>query len=246
MNSRLRTARVLFVAGLFFVGSANAQVLLISDFNSAAATNDGWQKYAGGDFGTAIGWASTGGVGGTGGLSLTEAGQGTNDYFSAPAKFLGNQSVFYGGTLSFDLKIQYNVTTSDLPEGDNVILTGAGTSLAFTLPSFPVSTGFTTYSLSLQASSGWYLVGTSTAPTPQQLQAVLGNLTDLRILGDWHNGPELSVLDNFQLTTVPEPATSVLVATGMAALGYLARLSRSRKAVPRSQPHDSRPSRTGR
>ncbi len=211
-----------FAAPCFTV-NAQAQIIL-SDFNSVATTTDGWQKYSGGDGGSSVSWTAIGGNGGTGGLVLNDAATGQNDYFDAPAKFLGNQSVFYGGTLSFDLLITSPV---DLPEADNVVLTGNGVSISYNLLSYPVTTGFTSYSINLLENSGWFITGTSTAPSQSQMLSVLSNLTDLRILADWHNGPENDVLDNVQLAAVPEPTRAALL-LGCGALAFV-RFARRRQ-----------------
>lgn len=193
-----------------------AQIVL-SDFNSAALTTDGWQKYSGGDGGSSVTWSASGGDGDSGCLVLNDAASGQNDYFAAPAKFLGDQSIFYGGTLGFDFKITSSV---ELPVADNVILSGNGISIACALPVTPVTTGFTTYSLSLLPSSGWYMIGTTIAPTQTQMQGLLTSLTDLRILADWHNGPESDILDNVHFAAIPEPNTGALLFLGCGALAF--------------------------
>src|SRR5262249_42780714 len=129
--------------------AAHAQTIL-SNF---AANVDGWTRYSGGDGSSSVSWTSTGGTSGSGGLVLNDSAGGLNDYFDAPAKFLGNQSTFYGGTLSFDLEISFTVGGGDLPEAENVVLTGNGTSVAYTLPAYPVPGSFTTYSISLNESA---------------------------------------------------------------------------------------------
>jgi hypothetical protein len=213
MNSRALRFTLIAFSAVVAATAAHAQAVL-SNF---ASNVDGWTRGLG-DSGSSVSWTATGGVGGGGGLVLNDSAGGQNDYFAAPAKFLGNQAAYYGGTLSFDLEISFTVGAGDLPEGDNVILTGNGTSIVFTLPAYPVPASFTTYSINLTAASGWYITGTSTAPTTVQMQGILGNLTDFRILGDWHNGVETDVLDNVQLTAIPEPSIAAL-SSGLVVLG---------------------------
>ena len=210
-------------AVLLLPGVLHAQVVL-SDFSAGV---DGWQKYSGGDSGTTVSWTSTGGNGGGGGLILNDAAQGINDYFDAPAKFLGNQAGFLGGSLSFDLEVsQLPLDNTGAPNNDYpdaVVLTaniaGNTVAIAHRLALAPVTTGFTSYAISLTDTSGWYVAGGlySNTISPGQMQSVLSNLTDLRILADWHNGVENDALDNVQIAAVPEPSTLSLLSLAVAA-----------------------------
>lgn len=210
-------------AALLLPGFLQAQVVL-SDFSAGV---DGWQKYSGGDSGTTVAWTSTGGTGGGGGLILNDAAQGINDYFDAPAKFLGNQAGFLGGSLSFDLEVSQlpldNIGSPNNDYPDGVVLTatiaGNPVAIAHRITPTPVTTGFTSYALSLTDTSGWYVAGGLYANTisPGQMQIVLSNLTDLRILADWHNGVENNVLDNVQFAAVPEPSILSLLSWAVAA-----------------------------
>lgn len=208
----MRFLRFFAVSALFGSLSLGLRAqLVLSDFN---AGTDGWLPYTAGahDATIAVSWNATGGAGGTGGLVLNDPGSGVDDYYAAPAKFLGDNSVFYGGTLSYDLKL------SIAPGGgtvDNVILTGNGLSLASAVHPAPLVGSFTSYTLTLTETSGWYLVGTATAPTQAQMQSVLSNTTGLRIWGDWGVGPEAETLDNVRLAAVPEPGTWALFGGGV-------------------------------
>lgn len=198
--------------------SARAQVVL-SDFETGL---DGWLPYTAGthDAAVSVSWNATAGVGGSGALVLNDPGTGADDYFVAPAKFLGDKSSCYGGTLSFALELTLSAV-SGLPE--NLLLTGGGLTIAASLSPAPTTGGFTSYSLSLVETSGWHLAGTATAPTQMQMQSILGNLTEFRLLGDWGNGAEAARLDNVRLAAVPEPSTLLLLAAGGALIGLVRR-----------------------
>ncbi|XP_069890397.1 laminin subunit gamma-2 [Dipodomys merriami] len=116
-------------------------------------------------------------------------------YFVAPAKFLGNQQVSYGQTLSFDYRVDRG---GRHPSSHDVILEGAG--LRITAPLIPLGKtlpcGLTktyTFRLSEHPSSNW---------SPQlsyfEYRRLLRNLTALRIratYGEYSTG----YLDNVTL-----------------------------------------------
>lgn len=222
---KIRSLVGLAAAFALALSEAVAQTV-VSDFDSGL---DGWLPYTAGrhDSTVAVSWDATGGLSGSGALVLNDPGSGADDYFTAPTKFLGNKSAYYGGTLSFDLKL--TIPAGGL-EADNVVLTGNGLSIAFAVSPYPNTSAFTSYPISLVETSGWYLVGTTTAPTSVQMQQLLGNLTEFRIMGDWGLGAEAERLDNVRLSAVPEPNTLALFASGaivLAAGQYL----RRRRAV---------------
>jgi hypothetical protein len=205
---RMLRARILLIlACLFSALSLRAQVVL-SNFN----TNDeGWLAYAGGDPTTSLSYSSAGGVGGTGAVVLNEPANGQNDYFLAPGTFLGNMSAYYNGTLSFALKLDNSWGGA---EAAMVILTGASMSIGF-LPAstanYPITTAFTVYTVNLNTTTAWVHTDasdmtTGATATALEIQSILGNLTSVRILGDWSNSPDHDLLDNVTLAAIPEPS----------------------------------------
>ena len=145
-------------------------------------------------------------------------------FFDAPAKFLGNQSAAYGGSLRFDVK-----TSPAIPEwtGDpDVLLISGSAVLVFDFADNP-GTAFVTRTVGL--SEGLWRVGglNGAFATQSELLGVLGNLTALRIRGEYVSSVvgdpstfELASLDNVVLTPVPEPKIALLMSLGVVAIGY--------------------------
>lgn len=116
-------------------------------------------------------------------------------FFTAPQKYLGDASAFYGGTLRFDLKAELD--SSYLY--DDVQLAGAGITLAYDCTPAPGVT-WTTYTVPL-SEVGWKVNSLKgVAATRAQFEKVLGDLTRLRIRGEFKNGlNDTAWLDNVYL-----------------------------------------------
>ena len=132
--------------------------------------------------------------------------------FAAPAKFLGDKSAYYGGTLSFDLGATWN----DGVAYPNAVLYSGGNAVAY-VTSPPATVGFTSYSLPL-APGGWSWNG-ATVATAAQIQSVLADLDGLFVSADWFSGADDARLDNVRLAAVPEPASLAAMAT-LGLLGF--------------------------
>ncbi len=213
---------VLLVCLLCLVSVSYAGVLVESTFD---ANDDGWQV---GDFSgpTASPLAPTylASGGNPGGFIRA------NDYFSwnaflAPAKFLGNQSAAFGGSLNFDQR----VLSTDNIDYYAVVLEGGGLQVGYSagLP----GTDWTSFSIPF-TSAGWFKnlnwsLGYGGDPiTPAELQNVLSNLTALRLEADWQTGGDQVDLDNVRLlsaTATPVPASVLFMVTGLLGLAFGAR-----------------------
>lgn len=114
-------------------------------------------------------------------------------YWQAPPKFLGDLSAAYGTALTFDMRQSSQVNpTNDV----DVILVGAGMRLVFDTPYNP-TTSWTSYRVPLTVSGGWKKDSLNgPAPTREEMVAVLGSLTELRIRGDYIFGQSECSLDN--------------------------------------------------
>ena len=144
-------------------------------------------------------------------------------YFVAPAKFLGNKMSAYGTALSYDIHIS---TRDSSPWGaPDVVLVGAGMTLNWFGPAPPAAT-WTDYDIALSETAGW-LKSDSTPPSSGEMQAVLGDLTQLHIRAEYRTGDDRAYLDNVRL--VPEPSTFILLTMGtLALLAYAWRKRRCR------------------
>jgi hypothetical protein len=197
------------------LSTAHGAIIATSNFNTDA---EGWTSF--GD-GSPVQWRATGGNP-DGHIAVGDNLQGDTWFFLAPTKFLGDASAAYGEFLSFDLR--QNVTTNQYNDRD-VILTGAGMTLIYDTPVNPATSGFTSYSVPLVGAAGWTFGSLSgRAATEAEMQTVLGDLTSLRIRGEYSGGLDQGFLDNVVLggnPIVPEPASIVIYCLGAACVfGY--------------------------
>ena len=168
----------------------------------------------------AVAWNASGGN--PGGYISASDPSGQWFWFSAPAKFLGNQSAAFGSSLQYDVFVD---PTAGRPF-PVVMLTGDGQRLFFEGGS--PTAAFASYSVPMTP-KGWRLNDWQggAEPTDLQMQTVLGSLDGLYISGDWFAGDEVAGLDNVRFGTepsvVPEPCTSALLLLGGLPLVMLSR-----------------------
>lgn len=118
-------------------------------------------------------------------------------YFSAGDDWLGDQSAAYGGSLVYEL----NQSATDGIQNTvpyNVVLVGAEDTLRFQATGNP-GTDFTRYVVPLVEGEGWLVAGRDEAPTQAQMQAVLADLRELRIIGEFRGDDDTGCLDNVAL-----------------------------------------------
>jgi hypothetical protein len=134
-------------------------------------------------------WVSSGGNPG-GYAEAVDAAAGDDVLWNAPAKFLGDLSAYYGGTLRFDRE----VTSAGYTPDHDVWLTGPAGTVRWKLATKPGTT-WTRQSVMLLPAK------TSPATTEANLRAILANVTGLQIEGEYEYGGETDSLDNVFLTT---------------------------------------------
>jgi alkaline phosphatase D len=166
-------------------------------------------------------------------ISVDDLELGMTWFFLAPAKFLGNQSAAFGGSLQFDLSMAGDPNAPRINQPDaRLIDTDSGLNLVFDAspdPSFFPNWSSFTIPLVI-ASAGWK-VGNLAGPaaTDAQLLTALSSLDVLRIRGEFFSGgnpPDTGSLDNVKLvqsSTVPEPASLLLIGAGLIALTWVRR-----------------------
>ncbi len=161
--------------------------------------SDGWVLSGNGD-GTSLTLLPEGGNPG-GHLCGKDLKDGDTWYFVAPAKYLGNLTSAYGKRLTFDLKQE---KTFNQIRGRDVVLNGGGLALTYNVR-FAPGTEWTPFSVTLDNDSGWLVENGASegmAATQEDMQAVLRNLTSLRIRGEYYDGPNDSAcLDNVYFGT---------------------------------------------
>lgn len=159
--------------------------------------NEGWRTT--GDPSTEIpGWVSMGGNPG-GYIRGIDAAVGGIWYFRAPLKFTGNKCEAYGRYLRWDQTINGIPNQQGSGGSPDLLLFGAGLTLAYDNPVTPGTT-WTHYDVLLREDAGWRLNDNNgPAPTQAQFRAVLANLNGLQIRGEYITGDDNGCLDNFIL-----------------------------------------------
>ncbi|HFC11370.1 MAG TPA: hypothetical protein ENJ56_00900, partial [Anaerolineae bacterium] len=142
-------------------------------------------------------------------LSLKDTATGGTWYWDAPAPYLGDVSSAYGRTLQFDLT---QSSTSSQFDNHDVILNSATMQLNFDT-SYNPGTDWTHYRVVLDENAGWSVNGSGVVPTSAEFQAVLADLQQLRIRGEYRSGADTGKLDNVLLETaecaLADPTISV-------------------------------------
>ncbi|UJP05817.1 MAG: hypothetical protein LZF61_02250 [Nitrosomonas sp.] len=142
-------------------------------------------------------------------------------YFDAPAKFLGNQSAAFGGSLQFDSRF-VTAGTSYTDEAE-VVLKGAGLTLVYNITD-SLSDTWTHFDVAL-ASGNWRVdnIFGGALATDAQLQAVLGGLDALWINAEYFTPVQEAIaLDNVMLlSAVPEPQHYLMLLLGFGLLGLI-------------------------
>jgi hypothetical protein len=126
-------------------------------------------------------------------LSATDEATGGVWYWKAPEKFLGSKGGALNKKLSFDL-LQSDLNNQfDEPD---VILESNDFILVYTLPSHPKTT-WTSFSILFSADAGWKKDSPAGSPASEDdLKKVLSKLTNLKIRGEFINGPDVGSIDN--------------------------------------------------
>ncbi len=210
---RIILATLVLFSLAVFEAQAEADIIVESTFDTNV---DGWQKLSGSDPASSVNWISTGGNPG-GYLRYNEVGAGFEDFISAPNKFLGDKSLFYGGIFSFDRRT--NVISNSLGRDNDVLFFGNGMTLRYNLPD-PSVGSWTSHTIDL-VETGWFVGNTSVAPTTLEMQSVLANLTAIHLHVDFRSGAETPAYDNIRLWTsaVPEPNSLAFTCAGLLGLG---------------------------
>jgi Laminin B (Domain IV) len=128
-----------------------------------------------------------------------DEGDGDIWYFVAPRKYLGNASSIFGKRLTFDLK---QGSIFNQVRGRDVVLNGGGMAISWNLK-FAPGLDWTPYAVRLDAESNWRIdtpTGQGADATEAEMRTVLGDLTSVRIRGEFFDGlNDTACLDNVYL-----------------------------------------------
>lgn len=192
-----KSEKIVFYRFVFFIGLLSIILLKCSKFNKPGPTLPTVSNFEEDDQGWRISENSENTVpeystsgGNPGGYIYTTDRLSNAWYFVASTRFANEVKKGYGKTLYFDLK---QSATDAQYDADDVILTDGTIVLTFDTAYNP-STTWTHYSIKLDELSGWKK-GASEA-TGTDIQAVLQNLTELKIRGEFRSGPDTGGLDN--------------------------------------------------
>ena len=165
--------------------------ILSEDFN----TNDGgWGANA-----DAAGFTYVPVAGNDGGyITATDSVGGDTWYFTSGPDFEGDLSSFIGGTLSYTIR---QANTNSQYDDTEVLIVGASRTIGFNLPidQHP-GLDWTPYDIALTASAGWFDMADGTPLSDVEFAAVLANVQDLQIRGEYRSGGDTAQLDDVTLT----------------------------------------------
>ena len=179
--------------GLLTVGVGSAAAVLGSDFESGT---QGWRVE--GDSGRAApAWLSKGGSPGAYIRATDSLVTGTM-YWDAPARYLGDMSGFFGGTLAMSMRQSATTNQFDDPRGD-VVLSGGGKTISTQLSSHPRS-DWLGFAVRFDPTRPWAVEPADTPASAQDIVDVLADVGDFKIRADYRVGADTDSLDSVRLT----------------------------------------------
>ncbi len=164
---------------------------------------EGWTTFGDADTANAR-WSDGSDVGFIGGYAWArDAANGSIWYFEAPDTYRGDKSAYYGAELHFHLRISATANAT----GPGIRLIGKnGTALYAYIP-LPTSNRWTHYYLNFDETAGpsasnWMNQNTGQVATKAEIQAVLQDVGELRIRGEYVNGADWGAIDDVRLVPV--------------------------------------------
>ena len=186
----------------YMVHDGSGPGIVSSDFDGGT---DGWSFN---NDGTNLHAEATGGNPG-GYLEATDRATGNYVHFLAPSKYLGDKSGYYGGAFNFDMQRDSGTLGGAIP--DILTLVGNGQTLTWDAGSIP-DADWTGYSVELV--EGNFRFANGTAPTQAQFEAILGELTAIRINAEYINGGETLFLDSVRMVAPGVDSATVSLTVG--------------------------------
>jgi hypothetical protein len=197
-----------FFLSLSFLCNANADLVSTFDTN-----NEGWSV-----FGDATAFTHVGSGGNPGGyIKATDVSTGAVWGFQAPTSLLGDWTYYLGGLLEFDINL-LSANGGYFSNWEVEMLGGTSGKATWDSSINPTLNTWTHYAVGLNA--GNFTV------TGDTFENILGNVTQLRVRGEYISGSDTEGLDNFQVSAVPEPGSMLLLGSGLVGLAGFRRRSR--------------------
>ena len=211
------------IAMMLVAGSAGAQVLVQSTFDSDA---EGWTLigHLTGPFVSPPVWSA-----GQLTHSAPSGDAGGNSFFMAPTSFLTalKSPSAIGGSISFDIGSSHETGDTFFSFIADVQVRAGTTRLRYVFPSEP---SFPTHvSLDFTTSFPWHISTSAIDAGPladqTQINSVLAGATGLFIRAEYWSSasPETAILDNVRIAAIPEPETYAMMLAGLGLLGFIAR-----------------------
>lgn len=144
-------------------------------------------------------------------------------FFSAPARFVGDWSDYFGGQLHYAQKVTAPAGFGAWRGDPDVVLVSNGRALVFQHPDNPGS-DWTPFTVALNG-NGWHYDVPGGAPvSASDFQQALGNVSALYLRGEYIAGVvETTGLDNVAITPVPEPESYAMLLAGLGLVGVATR-----------------------
>jgi hypothetical protein len=206
----MRTRTLIAAPLALALGAATAHATITETFDNGF---NGWTVY--GDV-TAFTHLTTGGNPGAC-LQAHDLNDGIIWGFRAGPAFLGNKRCAYGGTILWDLRISHfaSGTGTSSPE---IEIDGAGLTMVYNIPGTIPAGVWNSFSAPLSETAGWRLVSINgVVPTQAQFQAILSDITQIRIRAEFSSTADTDQIDNVILDTTNATCCPADLANGSGA-----------------------------